>query len=80
LLKSSWLRLSSQPRRAFYANLIFRQALFFENFFSTQSLGLPRSQTSHQREAHSTAIKLTVKHLGDLLFSSLPEQLMKSDK
>ncbi|MFK8403092.1 hypothetical protein M2D07_031675, partial [Pseudomonas sp. BGr12] len=27
-------------RRAFYANLIFRQALFFENFFSTQSLGL----------------------------------------
>jgi len=28
----------------------------------------------------STAIKLAVKHLGDLLFSSLPEQLMKSGK
>ncbi|MCJ1895389.1 hypothetical protein, partial [Pseudomonas nitroreducens] len=54
--------------------------LFFENFFSTQSLGLPRSQTPHQREAHSTAIKLAVKHLGNLLFSSLPEQLTKSGK
>ncbi|WP_225607892.1 MULTISPECIES: hypothetical protein, partial [unclassified Pseudomonas] len=64
----------------FYANLIFRQALFFENFFSTQSLVLQRRKPSHQREAHSTAIKLTVNHLGDLLFSSLPEQLMKSGK
>jgi hypothetical protein len=27
LLKSGWLSLSSQPRRAFYSSLIFRQAI-----------------------------------------------------
>ncbi|WP_206780670.1 hypothetical protein, partial [Pseudomonas nitroreducens] len=64
----------------FYANLIFRQALFFENFFSTQPLALQRRKPSHQREAHSTAIKLAVNHLGDLLFSEPPKQLKKSGK
>ncbi|WP_296287983.1 hypothetical protein, partial [Pseudomonas sp.] len=61
-------------------NLSFRQALFSKISFLLNRLGFGEGEPSHQREAHSTAIKPTVKHLGDLLFSSLPEQLMKSGK
>ncbi|WP_343578267.1 hypothetical protein, partial [Pseudomonas sp.] len=68
------------PRRAFYSSTSSCQALFSKIFFSTQPLALRRRKPSHQREAHSTAIKLTVKHLDDLLFDSLPEQRMKSGK
>ncbi|WP_281688711.1 hypothetical protein [Pseudomonas citronellolis] len=49
---------------------------YFQNFsFLLNRLRFRSAGASRQREAHSTAIKLTVKHLGDLPFGSLPEQL-----
>ena len=39
LLKNSWLSLSSQPRRAFYSSLLFRQAIS-KISFQTQPLAL----------------------------------------
>ncbi|MDF3845891.1 hypothetical protein P3W55_29640 [Pseudomonas citronellolis] len=49
---------------------------YFQNFsFLLNRLRCRSAGASRQREAHSTAIKLAVKHLGDLPFGSLPEQL-----
>ncbi|MGU1398653.1 hypothetical protein ACSERC_30215, partial [Pseudomonas aeruginosa] len=54
--------------RAFYSNLSFRQALFSKIFFSTQPLAPTFKLSSDQREAHSTAFKLAVKHLDEASF------------
>ncbi|WP_269962784.1 hypothetical protein [Pseudomonas citronellolis] len=49
---------------------------YFQNFsFLLNRLRFRSAGASRQREAHSTATKLAVKHLGDLPFGSLPEQL-----
>ncbi|QOF86964.1 hypothetical protein [Pseudomonas sp. ADPe] len=49
---------------------------YFQNFsFLLNRLRCRSAGASRQREAHSTAIRITVKHLGDLPFGSLPEQL-----
>ncbi|WP_319134446.1 hypothetical protein, partial [Pseudomonas aeruginosa] len=46
----------------------FRQALFSKIFFSTQPLAPTFKPSSDQREAHSTAFKFAVKHLGEASF------------
>ncbi|MDM8351075.1 hypothetical protein P8H27_19535, partial [Pseudomonas sp. sp1636] len=43
VVKEQWLSLSSQPRRAFYSSLIFRQVVFRSYFLSTQPLAPPIS-------------------------------------
>jgi len=48
---------------------------YFQNFsFLLNRLRFRSAGASRQREANSTAIRITVKHLGDLPFGSLPEQ------
>ncbi|WP_426773896.1 hypothetical protein, partial [Pseudomonas aeruginosa] len=44
------------------------QALFLKIFFSTQPLAPTFKPSCDQREAHSTAFKLAVKHLGEASF------------
>ncbi|WP_415754454.1 hypothetical protein [Pseudomonas leptonychotis] len=67
LLKSGWLSLSSQPRRAFYSSLIFRQVVILtreENFFSNSTTCTSdQLLASRQREANSTAFQTAVNHL-----------------
>ena len=60
LLKSVWLSLSSQPRRAFYSTSSTCQALF-RKFLSTSVTCRFALSTSLQRGAHSTANPVTVK-------------------
>ncbi|MDF3934630.1 hypothetical protein P3W75_18515, partial [Pseudomonas citronellolis] len=54
---------------------------YFQNFaFLLNRLRFSEGEPSHQREAHSTVTRITVKHLGDLLFNSAPKRKLKSGK
>ena len=67
IVKERWLILSSQPRRAFYSSLMFRQAFFqtdsLRNPFYSTACASDLLQASRQREANNTAFKTAVNHL-----------------
>ncbi|MER0563091.1 hypothetical protein AAA518_16310, partial [Pseudomonas aeruginosa] len=54
------------------------QALFSKIFFSTQPLAPTFKPSSDQREAHSTAFKFAVKHLGEASFRTPSEPLRRT--
>jgi hypothetical protein len=60
LLKSGWLSVSLQPRRAFYSSVSICQAVIFEIFqnflINFNHLRFVRLGVSRQREANSTAL------------------------
>jgi len=60
IVKERWLILSSQPRRAFYSSLIFRQAISKISFLLSTACAFVRLGASRQREANSTAFQPAV--------------------
>src|SRR3989338_11429283 len=60
IVKERWLILSSQPRRAFYSSLIFRQAISKISFLLSTACAFIQLGASCQREANSTAFTTAV--------------------